>query len=66
MTEAYGVSTARPTSLPFCKSVSASLASGERHRRYRNWRDLPGANEIEQFLRFAQVSDVAALNRDRL
>ena len=38
----------------------------ERHRRHRNRRDLLVANEIEQFLGFAQIADIAALDRDRL
>src|SRR5581483_8122662 len=39
---------------------------GERHRRHRDRRDLFGAHELEQFLGFAQIADIAALNRDRL
>src|SRR5258708_38857190 len=42
------------------------IGLGERHRRYRNGLDLPGAHEIEQFLRFPEIADIAALNRDRL
>src|ERR1700694_3502378 len=42
------------------------IGLGKRHRRHRNRSDLLGAHEIEQFLRFAQVADIAALDGDGL
>src|SRR5580698_8486917 len=42
------------------------IGLGERHRRYGNGRDLPGAYEIQQFLRLPEIADIAALDRDRL
>src|SRR6185312_3551201 len=38
----------------------------ERQRRYRDRRNLLVADEVEQFLGLTQISDIAALDRDRL
>ena len=38
----------------------------ERQRRHRDRRDFSWGREIEQFLGFPQISDIAALDRDRL
>src|SRR6478672_3494651 len=42
------------------------IGFGKRHRRHRYRADLLGAHEIEQLLGFPQISDIAALDRDRL
>src|SRR5258708_23234299 len=39
---------------------------GQRHRRYRDRRDLLFADEIEQFLGLAEIADIAALDGDGL
>src|SRR5258708_17321474 len=38
----------------------------QRHRRHRDRRDLLGTDQVEQFLGFAEIADIAALDRDRL
>src|SRR3984957_11806182 len=57
----------RPPNQPALLQVDERfIGPGERHRRHRDRRDLPGTHEIEQFGRLAEIADITALNRDRL
>src|SRR3981189_1466726 len=38
----------------------------QRHWRHRNGLDFLGSHQIEQFLRFPEIADIAALDRDGL
>src|SRR6185369_4793383 len=52
--------------LALLQVVQRVIGLGEWQRRYRDRRNLLCTHEIEQFLRLAEIADIAALDGDRL